>query len=287
MSVMQPVERRKALAEFLRTRRARLTPQQVGLPEGLRRRTAGLRREEVALLANVGITWYTWLEQERDIHVSSEVLNSIASALALNHDERRHLFLLADQALPPQVPPAEETISPNLRQFVDALAMPCYVIGRRWDRIAWNKLAGVVFGLDTLPPRERNIIWRMFTNTTGRQFMEGWTLKAQWKLAQFRSDYGQYLGDPWFEALISDLQAVSPEFCEWWPRYDLLVPGSTDGPKTLNHPLVGRLTFNHMTFQVPNAPTLKVVIYTPLPGEDMSGIFQTLLGMAATHVAPQ
>lgn len=286
MNVMQPIERRKALAEFLRTRRARLTPQQVGLPEGPRRRTPGLRREEVAQLANIGITWYTWLEQERDIHVSPEVLNGIAQALTLNQDERRYLFMLADQPLPSRVLTTEETISPGLRQFIDAIAAPCYVIGRRWDRIAWNKLAGVLFDLDTLPRQERNILWRIFTSPSKRQIVDGWTLKAQRILAQFRSDYGQYLGDPGFEELISQLQAASPEFREWWPRYDLLVPGSTDGPKIFNHPLVGRVTFNHTTFQVTEAPTLKIAIYTPLPGEDMSAIFQTLLDKELAAVIP-
>src|SRR5579862_9413905 len=125
---MQAAERRKALAEFLRTRRAKVLPEQVGLPAGFRRRTPGLRREEVAQLAHIGITWYTWLEQERDIRVSPEVLNSIASALLLTANERNHLFLLADQPLPSLIPPFEETISPSLRLFIDALDMPCYVI---------------------------------------------------------------------------------------------------------------------------------------------------------------
>src|SRR5207253_3251272 len=124
----------------------------------------GLRREEVAHLANIGITWYTWLEQGRDIHVSPEVLNGIAKALALNPDERRHLFLLAEQPLPSFTPPFEETISANLRMLIDAMAMPCCVIGRRWDVIAWNQLGGVLLGdLDTLPIRERNVLWRLFT----------------------------------------------------------------------------------------------------------------------------
>src|SRR5579871_4384176 len=113
---MHKSERQQALADFLRQRRARLAPSEVGLPPGLRRRTPGLRREEVAQLANIGTSWYVWLEQGRDVHPSAQVLESLAQALRLTVNERRHLFLLAGQSFPPQTPPLEEHISPALRQ---------------------------------------------------------------------------------------------------------------------------------------------------------------------------
>src|SRR5579859_1594818 len=137
---MQESERRQALADFLRKRRASLSPIDVGLPEGMRRRTPGLRREEVAQLANIGTSWYVWLEQGRDVHPSPQVLECLAQALRLTLNERRHLFLLAGQALPPQAFPAEEQVSLALQHVLDNLnPMPAYVMGRRWDYLAWNR----------------------------------------------------------------------------------------------------------------------------------------------------
>src|SRR5438874_7593496 len=139
---MDERERRQALADFLRTRRARLSPADVGLPSGMRRRTPGLRREEVAQLANIGTSWYVWLEQGRDVHPSTQVLESLAHALRLTVNERRHLFLLAGQPLPAPALPPEECVGPALQQLLDDLnPTPACVIGRRWDYLAWNKAA--------------------------------------------------------------------------------------------------------------------------------------------------
>src|SRR6266699_3733221 len=149
---MNERERRQALADFLRKRRARLSPSAVGLPPGLRRRTPGLRREEVAQLANIGTSWYIWLEQGRDVHPSASVLESLAQALRLTRNERRHLFLLAGQPLPAPTFPAEESIGPALQQVLDDLnPSPAYVLGRRYDYLAWNKAADGLFAIsDTL-----------------------------------------------------------------------------------------------------------------------------------------
>ncbi len=172
---MQEREYRQALADFLRQRRARLTPAEVGLPSGIRRRTPGLRREEVAQLANMGISWYVWLEQGRDVHPSASVLESLAQALRLTPNERRHLFLLAGQPLPPlSISPTKESISPALQQVLDDLnPSPAYVLGRRYDYLAWNKAADGLFSisdiaLDTSSPYPRNLLWRLFTSPTTR-----------------------------------------------------------------------------------------------------------------------
>src|SRR5437660_718382 len=140
---MKESERRQTLADFLRQQRARLAPGDVGLPAGLRRRTPGLRREEVAQIANIGTSWYIWLEQGRDVHPSAQVLESLAQALRLTPNERRHLFLLAGQPLPaPPVSPTEESVSPALQQVLDDLnPTPAYVMGRRYDYLAWNRAA--------------------------------------------------------------------------------------------------------------------------------------------------
>src|SRR5437868_5837754 len=163
---MHKSERRQALADFLRQRRARLSPTDVGLPPGFRRRTPGLRREEVAQLANMGTSWYVWLEQGRDVHPSAQVLESLAQALRLTLNERRHLFLLAGQPLPPRAFPLEESASPTLQRVLDDLnPNPAYIMGRRWDYLAWNKAANGLFSIsEATSPYTRNLLWRVFTN---------------------------------------------------------------------------------------------------------------------------
>ncbi|MBO0796283.1 MAG: helix-turn-helix domain-containing protein, partial [Ktedonobacteraceae bacterium] len=186
---MNDVERRKELADFLRTCRARLSPTDVGLPPGVRRKTVGLRREEVAQLANVGVTWYTWLEQGRDIHVSRQILESLAQGLRLNIDERTYLFSLAKHPLLPVSDGQREEISPLLQRFLDQLgANPAYIIGRRWDVLAWNRAACMVLGdFRAMPPEQRNIVRFVFTDQELRRRMLDWEGVAQRVLAQFRA----------------------------------------------------------------------------------------------------
>jgi transcriptional regulator with XRE-family HTH domain len=264
---MQDSERRQALADFLRQLRARLSPNDVDLPPGFRRRTPGLRREEVAQLANMGISWYVWLEQGRDVHPSAAVLESLAQALRMTPNERRHLFLLAGQALPPPPDfPEEESISPALQQMLSDLnTSPAYVLGRRYDYLAWNKAANALFSIsdivsDTSSPYARNMIWRLFTSPTTRE-RPNWVAVARATLAEFRTASARFPGDPWFEELIEDLKQVSPEFCRWWPHHD--VRSALDGHKVIEHPTLGSLEFEHFTLQVLTNPDIRIMIYTP------------------------
>jgi transcriptional regulator with XRE-family HTH domain len=263
---MQKNERRQALADFLRKRRANLSPGEVGLLPGLRRRTPGLRREEVAQLANIGTSWYVWLEQGRDVHPSAQVLESLAQALRLTPNERRHLFLLAEQALPPPVSPAKESINPALQQMLSDLnPSPAYVLGRRYDYLAWNTAADALFAMsdtlsDTSSPYARNMVWRLFTSPTMRE-RPNWEMVARATLAEFRTANARYPGDPWFEDLIEDLKQVSPEFCRWWPHHD--VRSALDGHKVIEHPTLGSLEFEHLTLQVLTNPDIRIMIYTP------------------------
>lgn len=263
---MQKDDRRQALANFLRTRRARLSPDEVGLRPGLRRRTPGLRREEVAQLANIGTSWYVWLEQGRDVHPSAAVLESLAQALQLTPNERRHLFLLAGQALPPPVSPAEESIGLALQPVLDDLnPSPAYVLGRRYDYLVWNKAADVLFTMsetlsDTSSPYARNMVWRLFTSPTMRD-RPNWEAVARATLAEFRTASARYPGEPSFEDLIEELKQVSPEFCRWWPHHD--VRSALDGHKVIQHPTLGSLEFEHFTLQVLNNPDIRIMIYTP------------------------
>jgi transcriptional regulator with XRE-family HTH domain len=260
---MDEHERRRALADFLRTRRAGLSPADVGLLPGLRRRTPGLRREEVAELANIGTSWYIWLEQGRDVHPSAQVLESLAQALRLTLNERRHLFLLAGQPLPPYAAPAEECAGPALQQMLDDLnPTPAYVLGRRWDYLAWNKAADGLFAISEASPRYgRNLVWRLFTSPTMRERPK-WEQLARSTLAEFRAANARYPGDGWFEELIEELKQVSPEFCRWWPHHD--VRSALDGYKIIEHPVLGLLEFEHITLQVLSTPNIRIMIYTPL-----------------------
>lgn len=261
---MHESERRQALADFLRQRRARLSPEDVGLPSGIRRRTPGLRREEVAQLANIGTSWYVWLEQGRDVHPSAPVLESLTQALRLTPNERRHLFLLAGQPLPPPAAPLDEETTPALRQMLDDLnPTPAYAIGRRWDILAWNAAAGALFSLSEATTRyARNLVWRLFTSPEMRQRPQ-WEHIARGTLAEFRTASARYPGDRGFEDLIDDLKRVSPEFRRWWPHHD--ARSTLDGPKTIEHAALGRLEFEHTTLQVVNNPDVRIVIYSPLP----------------------
>jgi transcriptional regulator with XRE-family HTH domain len=257
---MQKSDRRQALADFLRKRRASLAPADVGLPAGTRRRTPGLRREEVAQLANVGTSWYVWLEQGRDVHPSAQVLESLAEALRLTVNERRHLFLLAGQPMPPRGSPLEESLSPALQQVLaDLDPNPACVLGRRWDYLAWNKAADALFSISqTSSPYARNLIWQLFTSPTGRE-RPHWEALARAMLAEFRTASARYPGDQWFEELIEDLKQISPEFCRLWPQHDAL--RSLDMHKVMEHPTLGRLEFEHMVLQVLSDPDVRITIY--------------------------
>lgn len=262
---MDETERRLALAAFLRARRARMHPAEVGLPDRRRRRTPGLRREEVAELANIGVSWYTLLEQGQDVHPSREVLSSLAQALKLSAAERRHLFLLARQEISESVAPEEERVTPALERVVQALTPhPAFVVGRCWDALTWNRAADVLFHFhEPCPPHSRNIVWRFFQQKEAGLFDQDWQARAQSLVAHFRADYTRYPGDESFQAVIEDLQRVSPQFRLWWEQQD--VRGLPEGARSLHHPMLGLLEFEQMTLQLPITPDLCVKVYAASP----------------------
>jgi transcriptional regulator with XRE-family HTH domain len=259
--------RRREAGAFLRSRRERLTPTNVGLPEGFRRRTPGLRREEVALLAGVGTTWYTWLEQGRDVRPSPEVLAALADALRLDEAERRHLYILNDRPPPePKVADPDRVDEPLRRMLVSLTHQPAYVIGRRWDILAWNSGAVALFGdYGKLQGDERNIMNLVFTNAAHRRLLVDWESVARMSLAMFRSDNARYAGDPDFERLIDRLKRESREFRSWWQRHEVLqLPA---GHKRIDHPLQGLMSFEHTSFAVSDRPDLKLVVYTAVEAD--------------------
>jgi len=253
--------RRQELSDFLRNRRGRIAPADVGLPATNRRRTPGLRREEVAQLAGVSATWYTWLEQKRPIGVSSGVLDSLARVLRLDPAERMQLFQLALRQPVLDSPSRPETVSPLIRRLLDQTdPIPAFVLGRRWDVLAWNRAAlAFFFDFEQVPANERNTLWLAFTNSALRSLLVDWPARAKDTLARFRADYGRHAGDPHFVQLVERLKSVSPEFAQWWPRHDILP--MTEGRNDYDHPLAGRMIVEHTTFSVSDNPELRLVVF--------------------------
>jgi transcriptional regulator with XRE-family HTH domain len=271
------VRRRDELADFLTKRRAALTPEEVGLPNGTRRRTPGLRREEVALLAGVGTTWYTWLEQGRDVRASLDVLEAIAAALRMTPAERGHLIALGRREDPPPCPRRAEFASSAMRNLIENLGNnPAYLLGRRWDYLTWNRAASLMLGgLDELEENERNHLWQTFTDPRRRELFSDWNESSRLMAAKFRADFAHNIGDPSWDELKTSLRKSSKEFCEAWKRHEVADLG--EGRKVLNHPLVGRLVFEHAVLRPQSNPEQRLILFSPLPEDDTPAKLAELL----------
>jgi transcriptional regulator with XRE-family HTH domain len=252
----------KELAAFLRSRRARLQPEEVGLPRGARRRTAGLRREEVALLADVGASWYTWLEQGRAIRTSSQVLDAVARALRLDPVERAHLFSLARQT-DPVAAPTTEVLPDEVRTILDALPSPACALGPRWDILAFNKAEAAVMGdYGALPAHRRNMLWLLFTEPSWRRLLTEWDRDTRRVVAQFRADMADLdkLDHPRWQHLVEALSARSAEFREMWARHE--VTGPATRTKVYEHATAGLLSFTATHLALPDHPGIRLIVYT-------------------------
>jgi transcriptional regulator with XRE-family HTH domain len=250
------------LADLLRSRRRRLRPEDVGLPPGVRRRTAGLRREEVAALAAISVTYYTYLEQGRERHPSRQVLDALAAALRLTGAERAHLHDLAHPARPAPDPPAgAETPAPGVASLVDRLdPHPAYVTGRYWDVLAANRAARALWtDWPALPAADRNMVLWMLADPAARRVFVEWPAEAAAQLGRFRAAAARHPGDPRFAALVARLHRDSPEVREWWPRHEVAPLGG--GSKLLRHPALGQLRLHHTVLTVADAPEQKLVAF--------------------------
>jgi transcriptional regulator with XRE-family HTH domain len=256
----------RELADLLRSRRARLLPADVGLPAGARRRTPGLRREEVAQLADISVTYYTYLEQGRDIRPSRQVLDALARALHLDAEESAYLRELVHRPAPASPgPPRAETLAPAVADLVSRLdPYPAYVTGCSWDVLAANRAARVLWtDWPARPPAERNMLWWTFTDPAARTILIDWDAEASALLARFRAAAARHPGDPAFGALLARLQEASPEVRQWWPRHEVAPLGS--GRKRIHHDVLGDLDFQHVTLQVAEDPEQKLVTFTAGP----------------------
>ena len=247
------------LGDFLRSRRERLTPAELGLTGGRRRRTPGLRREEVAELAGIGVDWYVRLEQGRAVRPSVATVDALARALRLDPAERTHLRALARS--PRHRAFTRETVPGAIQRLVEGLDQPAYVTGRRWDVLCWNAAAAdVITDFSQVPAGDRNILIFMFTDPAARQrFGPGWADEARRMVAQFRATHDLWARDPAFEKLMNRLRRDGQEFVTWWEAHD--VRRSMSGQKVLYHPDRGPLRYEYATFQANDDPALKLAIY--------------------------
>jgi len=259
------------LGTYLRDRRAKLDPSAFGFSPK-RRRTPGLRREEVAQRANVSATWYTWLEQGRGGTPSSDVLDRIAYALTLTEIEREHLFLLAQQR-PPQVQFREaERITPQLQRVLDSLhTSPALVRTAAWDVIAWNAAALAVLGdYSGLPPDERNVVRRLFCDPASKTRLLDWEKEARMVVAVFRADAVRAGASDRIKSLVDELSRTSEEFAALWRDHDVRSYG--EGSKRMRHPVAGEIALEYSSFAVDGRPDLSLIIFTPATPADVKRI---------------
>ncbi|MFG3049463.1 helix-turn-helix transcriptional regulator [Kitasatospora sp. NPDC048239] len=254
--------RRHELAAFLRSRRERIAPEQVGLPPTGRRRTPGLRREEVAQLASVGVTWYTWLEQGRGIQVSTQVLDAVARALLLDPSERAHLFTLAGADDPAPVVECP-TVTPAVRLVLDQMSpYPAGVVNTRYDVLAYNaQFTGIVGDLAALPFEDRNMMWLAFTPSRFREVLVDHESERDLMVARFRSAMADHSAEPAWKTLLGRLRKASPDFEAAWQRHDVQRPGN--GLKRFHVPGVGVLRCNYTSFWLGPRQGSRMIAYTP------------------------
>ncbi|WP_019055814.1 helix-turn-helix domain-containing protein [Streptomyces prunicolor] len=273
-----PLDRRAELSEFLRTRRARLKPEDVGLPDfGRHRRVPGLRREELAQLAGVSVAYYTRLEQGNGRNVSAEVLDAIARALRLSDAESSHLTHLAKPKQHKKKPsPPTQHVRTALRQLLDSIdTVPAYISGRRSDILVWNRMAAAVFGdWSQLPPQERNWARLVFLRPEYRELYVDWEQKATDIVSMLRMDAGCHPDDPRLSALVGELSVKSEEFRRMWATHD--VKEKTYGVKRLHHPLVGDLTLNFEGFRLSDGSEQSLITYHAEPGSPSADALRLL-----------
>lgn len=256
------LRRRRELANFLRIRRERLSPGKLGLPLRQRRRVEGLRREEVAELADISASWYTWLEQGREMRVSAETLERLAEALQLQQDEREQLFVLA-QLPPPRLAHSDKSAPQGIRDLLDKVdPWPAIAICTRWDVLEWNRGAVRLFGdFASLPKGKRNFLWLLFTRPSFRALYAEPDRMMRCVTSHFRAAFNERLSDRSWTGLVEALERESEEFRVIWREYAVLRP--PDWRKVMNHPELGHLQFDPITLEHPPDHQIRVVFYRP------------------------
>lgn len=252
--------RRRQLGDFLRSRRAALDAECVAGASRRRRRTAGLRREEVAELAGISVDWYIRLEQGRSVNPSIATIDAVARALRLTTTEHEHLRQLARQGA--RYAFTREQVPETITRMLAQLDQPAYVTGRRWDILAWNRAADDLFQFGRFDDDDRNVLILMLTDPRARElFGPTWADEAQRTVAQFRATHDLWAGDPAFIALLTRLHRDSPEFPTWWAAHQIRDVAA--GQKRLHHPITGSRDYEYAAFYASDNPALKLVVLTP------------------------
>ena len=256
--------RRKELGEFLKVLRERCAPEAFGFPAGQRRRTGGLRREEAAQLAGISPTWYTWIEQGREVNVSATALARLARALKLTRSERVYLFEMAGRRDAESAEPDSDAVPGVLVTLLDDIAPPAYLMGRSWDLLAWNRGAAELFAgwLDVAQARQPNLLRYVFLDPSARQLIEDWDTRARRIAAEFRADCRSRLEEPALQRLIAELTEASPEFARFWKQHDVIE--RQGGRRDFRHPRRGLVGYQQVTLHPVEQETLKLVILEPL-----------------------
>jgi transcriptional regulator with XRE-family HTH domain len=280
--------RRRELAAFLRSRRERISPHQAGFAPTGRRRTPGLRREEVAQLAGVGVTWYTWLEQGRDIKVSEQVLEAVARTLLLDRDERAHLFVLAGCA-PQPGPDVCPIATPWLRQMLTQLEpYPACVQNEKYDLLAYNRVYGkLIIDLDALPVEARNCMWLNFTHPAWQAGLDDWEDSANRMVANLRWAMAEHVAEPAWKAFVSRLRSASPEFAQRWERHEVRTVANNE--KVFRNPAVGPLRFQATNTWLQPGRGARMLVYVPANEETDYGVrrLAALVGAQGGRLDPR
>ncbi|GAA0543688.1 transcriptional regulator with XRE-family HTH domain [Rhizomicrobium palustre] len=260
------------LGAYLKDRRQKLDPNALGFP-ATRRRTTGLRREEVAQRAHISPTWYTWLEQGRGGAPSADVLNRLARALLLTEVEREHLFLIALGRPPEARYQKYDEVTPRLQRVLDALnPTPALIRSAVWDVLAWNRASSaMLIDYGSLPPSERNILRYIFLDPRARAVQYDWQAVARFALSAFRAETARAGAAAMIEPLVKDLCRLSPEFASMWEENEVH-PGHSEAIKHIRHPIAGELAFEYSTFAVDGRTDLSLVIYNPVTPEDVAKV---------------
>lgn len=273
-------ERRRELGQFLRDRRANLVRAELGLPPIGRSRTLGLRREEIAAFAAVSVTWYTWLEQGRDINASRQVLESVARVLRLTSAEQQYLLAMGGYAaIPSEEVAAIEAAPPHLQALLDALDFPAFAVAPDWGIAGWNAAYALLYSrIAGVGAAERNLLWLIFTDPQLRRMLPDWEETSRHFVAEFRAEAGPRLGSTAHASLVARLQAASPEFARIWA--DRGVERFSSRQRVFLHPAVGELVFDQHRLVPSDAPELHFVLYVPTPGTPTR---QRLAGLSRTQ----
>jgi transcriptional regulator with XRE-family HTH domain len=260
------MDNRQELGEFLQAARSRQAPEEFGFATGKRRRTQGLRREEVAQLAGISPTWYTWIEQGRAVNVSADALERLAQTLRLTRSERAYIFELAGRRDPLAAAPESDAAAKSLTSLVDDIAIPAYILGRTWDMLAWNKPAAQLFTgwLDKRAREDepaKNLLRFVFLRAQTRDFLVDWETRASRITAEFRADCRTRLEEPALLRLVEELGVGSPEFARFWKQHHVLE--RQGGQRDFNHPKRGLVRYRQMTMTPVDQEQLKLVLLKP------------------------